>query len=176
MPNLISYIEYEEDGIDRFLCINCKSFIRIVGNYMNPILHCPYCGVKFDGGWIKDKKHTRIKWYNKIKPQVHKEWIIETKKLEYFNNDNPNNFWGDDDWEEVYSNKNCISRKELIKFRNKIIEEFKERYKKHVGYKYELYIRFTYRDYYNWDNKKIITSTKPKRIIVKGTNRNKRAS
>ena len=172
MPNLIAYLGYEEDGIDGFLCLNCKDHIRVVVGCCHPLYYCPYCGTKFEGGWIKDKKFERRKWYSKIKQPIYKQWRLESKSIEFFNK-KEDDFWGIDEWEEVYRSAN-LNHKELLKLRDTMLQEFKEdKSRRKVSfYKKELQIRLVYRKmnygYRENEINEIIGIVPPKKVVVRG--------
>lgn len=117
MPSLIKYMGYEDDGVDGFLCLSCKSKISIRMSNCQPIEFCPYCGTEFKGGFIKDNRRLRRRYNNN--PNIfNTHWKLEFYEKNYHGNGEP--FRGEK-WEAIYGR---YTRKELLELQKQKIDEY----------------------------------------------------
>lgn len=124
MPNLLKYMGYVGDGVDEFLCLTCKSTISMRGATYNPITYCPYCGTKFEGGYIKDSRYEKRKWKYKLNQKTYKYlWRLEERHLIFFDKNDTREF--KEPWNEVLRSYECDDKKELFAERDRRLTEFK---------------------------------------------------
>ena len=160
MIKMLKYHGYEDDGVEGYQCLSCYSHISMRHHQFScQIIYCPFCGCKFEGGFIKDNKH---KFYTKddtgyfrselykLYPTKYKQmWGIEKKSVTYWGDD----VFGNDAWEEVFnydSDKtefNSARERILHNLRYNIEEEKKEDHI--IGDKEVITFRLKYYKYYH---------------------------
>ena len=135
---------YEDDGVEGFICLECKGHISIRGAWGNPIAFCPYCGVEFLGAWIKDgsEKRNQLRYQAKQK-DFKKYWQLQTLELSYHSDGTPfGENWKND--AEIYNG----NRVELLQKQREKIKAFLEFPAKHLwGGKTEFKTRLVYIKY-----------------------------
>lgn len=104
MIKMLKYHGYEDDGVEGYECLNCHYRISMRHHaFSSQINYCPFCGCKFEGGFIKDNKY---KFYRKnedgyFMSQLYKVkefrymWTIEKKSITHWGSD----VIGEDKWE-----------------------------------------------------------------------------
>jgi hypothetical protein len=106
---MLKYHGYEDDGVEGYQCLNCYSYISMRHHqFSSQIIYCPFCGCKFEGGFIKDNKHKfyeelngdyRSMLYKMNDYEYRQLWGIEKQSITYWGED----VIGDDLWEEVFN-------------------------------------------------------------------------
>ena len=144
MPKLLANMGYVDDGVDCYKCLNCKNDINIrYSKWGNPIAFCPYCGVEFNGGWIKDGRPVRNKLkYEASQNKFQLYWQLQTLEQSYHSDGEP----FPDNWENngKFYREN---RAELLNHQRELIKEFKNRRETFWGHKVEFKTRLVYIKY-----------------------------
>ena len=118
MPNLLAKMGYEEDGVYGYLCLSCKSGISIRGTWSNPIAFCPFCGIKFEGAWIKDGSDKRNMLKCKAREKdFRKYWKLLTLDLTYHKDGTPFGENWRDDGEVFTGDKASLLKKQKDKIK-----------------------------------------------------------
>ena len=162
MIKMLKYHGYEDDGVEGYQCLNCYNHISMRHHAFSiTIDYCPFCGCKFEGGFIKDNKHKfyrknddgyfRSVLYKMYEKEYRQRWSIEKFSTTYWSFGNINDI-SSDTWQEVYTfgfdyNSQKSQRENvLLQLRHDMQNESEERI--FGGYKEVIEYRLKYYKYY----------------------------
>ena len=127
---MLKYHGYEEDGVEGYQCLNCHNHISMRHHAFSiTIDYCPFCGCKFESGFIKDNKYKfyrkdddgyfRSMLYKMYENEYRQRWSIEKFNTTYWNFEGINDVTRAKNWEQAYTfsfdyNNNMSERENIL--------------------------------------------------------------
>jgi hypothetical protein len=143
MIKMLKYYGYEDDGVEGYQCLNCHNHISMRHHAFSiTIDYCPFCGCKFEGGFIKDNKYKfyrkdeygyfRSVLYKMYEKEYRYKWSVEKFSTTYCSYGDIHDIIPDNGWEEVhtfgfdYNAQKSQRENELLQLRKDMKNEMEE--------------------------------------------------